>query len=210
MPISITLPAARPPWSTISLTRSAVTVAVAERGAFCVVTTWEPSTSSVPQSASGTTRFGAGVISCPSTVSPVIEDAGDVAGGADRPCGDARAKVERGHRDLTAEERHGERAGVRLRARGRSRLGDDLRVGRADLHDRAVLGIRVARQDLLGRGRRGHRQRDLLGHAGLDDAHRHRSRARLRLVRRGGCDRADEGDQHGHREKRGASHRASG
>ena len=52
-----------------------MTDALAERGGFCVVSTWEPSTSSVPQSASGTTRFGAGVISCPSTVSPVIEDA---------------------------------------------------------------------------------------------------------------------------------------
>ena len=73
-PISITLPAARPPWSTTSLTRSAVTLAVAVRGGFCVVSTWEPSTSRVPQSASGTTRFGDGVISCPSTVRPVIED----------------------------------------------------------------------------------------------------------------------------------------
>ena len=44
-PISITLPATRPPWSTISLTRSAVTEALADRGTFCVVTTWEPSTS---------------------------------------------------------------------------------------------------------------------------------------------------------------------
>ena len=43
--------------------------------AFCSASTWEPSTSSVPQSASGTTRFGAGVISCPSTVRPVIVEA---------------------------------------------------------------------------------------------------------------------------------------
>ena len=53
-----------------------MTVALAERGGFCDrLDDWEPSTSSVPQSASGTTRFGDGVISCPSTVSPVIDEA---------------------------------------------------------------------------------------------------------------------------------------
>ena len=68
---------------------------LAERGGFCVVSTWEPSTSRVPQSASGTTRFGAGVISCPSTVSPVIEDPETLPEALTDPGGDARAKVER-------------------------------------------------------------------------------------------------------------------
>ena len=69
------LPAGSPPWSAISFTRIAVTLAVAERGAFCELSTEEPSTSSEPQSASGTTRFAAGVISWPSTERPVIADA---------------------------------------------------------------------------------------------------------------------------------------
>ena len=73
-----------------------MTDALAERGGFCVVSTWEPSTSSVPQSASGTTRFGAGVISCPSTVSPVIEDPETLPEALTDPGGDARTKVERG------------------------------------------------------------------------------------------------------------------
>src|SRR5262245_55980947 len=58
-PISIVLPARSPPWSVSSLTRIAVTLAVAARGGFCTESTLDVSTSSVPQSASETTRFGA-------------------------------------------------------------------------------------------------------------------------------------------------------
>src|SRR5262245_31088089 len=75
LPISIALPAASPPWSASSFTRIAVTAAKAARGGFWTVATLEPSTSRLPQSAIGTTRFGAGAIVCPSTASPEIVDA---------------------------------------------------------------------------------------------------------------------------------------
>ena len=64
-------------------------------GGFCAVSIDEPSTSRLPQSASGTTAFADGVISCPSTVRPVSVDCRDVARGARRARGDARAHVER-------------------------------------------------------------------------------------------------------------------
>ncbi len=74
-PISITLPAGSPPWSAISFTRRAVTVACAERGGSSTVSTMEPRSSRLPQSASGMTEFADGVMSCPSTVSPVSVEA---------------------------------------------------------------------------------------------------------------------------------------
>ena len=74
-PISIMLPARSPPWSAINFTRSAVTVALADRGASSTVSTIDPSSSRLPHSASGTTEFADGVMSCPSTVRPVTDDA---------------------------------------------------------------------------------------------------------------------------------------
>ena len=75
VPISIVLPAGSPPWSAVSFTRRAVTVAFADRGGSCTVSTMEPSSSRLPQSASGMTTFADGVMSCPSTVRPVSDEA---------------------------------------------------------------------------------------------------------------------------------------
>ena len=56
-----------------------MTLADAERGGSCTVSTLEPSTSRLPQSASGMTTFADAVISCPSTVRPVSDDAATFA-----------------------------------------------------------------------------------------------------------------------------------
>ena len=103
-----------------------------------------------PSRRAGRSRFGAGVISCPSTVRPVSVEAATFPEALTGPGCDARAEIEGLDRDLAAEERDRERSGVRLGARRGPGLSDDLGVGRADLDDRAVGGIRVPGQNLLG------------------------------------------------------------
>ena len=134
----------------------------------------------------------------------------DVARRARRPCGDACAQIDRLDRDLAVEERHRERADRGLGGRGDAGLGGRLRVGRPDAHDRAVLRVRVAGQDLRRRRRCGERERDLVREARLGDPGDDRGGDRLRLLRRRSGDRHHEGDEQRHSEERGASHRASG
>ena len=124
-PTSIVLPAGSPPWSAISFTRIAVTLAVAERGGFCELSTEEPSTSSDAPVGERDDEVRRRRDQLAEHGEARDRRGGDTPRGAHRSGGDARTDVERLDRDLAAEERDGQRADAGLRARRDAGLGDD-------------------------------------------------------------------------------------
>ena len=151
----------------------------------------------MPQSASGMTRFGAGVMGWPSTVRPVIDEAETLPDAFDR----SRRRRSRGRRARSTvisppksetasapafacaldESRAAPRPG---RPRSRSSRSSRPRGRRSP-----------AEPDRPPGGR--HRERDLIRRAGLGDAGEHGGGPGLGLLRGGRRDRDDERDQHG-------------
>ena len=198
------LPAASPPWSAISLTRSAGDRCLGRARRLCTVSTTEPSSSSVPQSASGMTAFGDGVISWPSTVRPVTVEAETFrTRWRSRRRRSPGCRANRG--DLAAEERDRERADGGLGARrdpGWRRRRRTSRCARSSrLRDRRSPGALLTGAQ---------RPRAGSGPAGRAAPREISGRACLGLRRRCGRNADHEHDEQRQRDDGGASHLGSG
>jgi hypothetical protein len=94
MPIVISVPAGRPAWSAISRSRSPEIVPRAA-GGLPPDSTRPPSTSSVPQSPTGSCWLGAAATGCPSTRRPVtVEEPTSAVALADPAAALARTETE--------------------------------------------------------------------------------------------------------------------